>query len=435
MKNHAGDQEHSHSEHIHEHAHGHVHHHAEGHDHAHTDDRVGDHVRGHAHVHNHDSGAYSSRRDFLRVLMGGALAGASVLELAYHRAAWARAAAPEADENLFELQKAANGVYFAHAKPQTVINCNAAIFVRSKDVVVVDAHSKPSAAASIIRQIRREITDKPVRYVINTHFHWDHTQGDYAYAMTGSKVDFIASSMTKKLMEEFAVQRMKASRDAVPGQIEAMQHRAEKAASDAEKAFCAEQIRQLQAYQADIKEYHLELPSITFDKSYLLADPAFDLHLDFHGRSHTAGDVFVFCPQQLALATGDAIHGWLPNIADGYPRLWPGTVDEVAHADFKYLMGGHGPMQSNDRTVMMCQRNYIEELTEKVEAGKKAGLTLAELQARMTVASLKSMQSNGYQAFLERTLAASHPHFGKMPPLQNDVNANIGDVYKNLDRV
>ena len=45
------------------------------------------------------------------------------------------------------------------------------------------------------------------------------------------------------------------------------------------------------------------------------------------------------------------------------------------------------------------------------------------------------MQSNGYQAFLERTLAASHPHFGKMPLLQNDVNANISDVYKNLDRV
>jgi hypothetical protein len=44
------------------------------------------------------------------------------------------------------------------------------------------------------------------------------------------------------------------------------------------------------------------------------------------------------------------------------------------------------------------------------------------------------MQSNGYQGFLERTLAASHPHFGPMPPLQNDVNANIADVYKNLDR-
>ncbi len=405
--------------------------HAEARSHSHSHE-----ANAHSRNRNHDSGRdSSSRRDFLRVLMGGAIAGASVVELAWHRAAWARAAAPVGDASLFDIQKAADGVYFAYAHPQTLVNCNAAIFVRSKDVVVVDAHSKPSAAASIIRQIRREVTDKPVRYVINTHFHWDHTQGDHAYAMAGSKVDFISSSMTRHLMEEFAVQRMKASRDAVPGQIEAMRKRAEKAASDEEKAFCADQIRQLEAYQADLKDYQLELPTITFDKSYLLQDPAFDLHLEFHGRSHTAGDVFVFCPQRRALATGDASHGWLPNIADGYPRLWPGTIDDLAHADFKTMMGGHGPMQVDDRTVMTSQRNYIEELAEKVEAGKKAGQALAEIQARLTVASLKSMQSSGYQAYLERTLAASHPHFGPMPPLQNDVNANISDVFKNLDRV
>ncbi|MGC1463751.1 MAG: MBL fold metallo-hydrolase [Terracidiphilus sp.] len=410
--------------------------HGKGHSHSHP------HVpEAHTHIQprNHDSGLdrtsqdRTSRRDFFRVLMGGTLAGASVLELAYHRAAWARAAAPTGDANLFDIQKAAEGVYFAHARPQAIINCNAAIFVRSKDVVVVDAHSKPSAAASIIRQIRRELTDKPVRYVINTHFHWDHTQGDHAYAVTGNKVDFIASSMTKHLMEEFAVARMKASRDEVPGQIEIIRERAEKAASATEKAYYAEQIRQMEAYLADIKDYHLELPTITFDKSYLLADPAFDLHLGFHGRSHTAGDVFVFCPQKRAIATGDAVHGFMPNIADGYPRLWPGTIDEVARADFKYTMGGHGPMQA-DRTVMMSQRNYIEELVEKVEAGKKAGQTLAEMQARLTVASLKSMQSNGYQRFLERSQGEGHPPFDPMNPLQKDVNANISDVYVNLDR-
>jgi glyoxylase-like metal-dependent hydrolase (beta-lactamase superfamily II) len=385
------------------------------------------------HAQNHDSGHdRTSRRDFMRVLMGGALAGASVLELAYHRAAWARAAAP-GGENLFDIQKAAEGVYFAHARPQAIINCNAAIFVRSKDVVVVDAHSKPSAAASIIRQIRREVTDKPVRYVINTHFHWDHTQGDHGYAVIGSKVDFIATSMTKQLMEELAIERMKASRDAIPVQIEEMRKRAEKATSTAEKEFCAEQIRQLQAYQADIKDYHLELPTITFDKSYLLADPDFDLHLDFHGRSHTAGDIFVFCPARRAMATGDASHGWLPTITDAYPRLWPGTIDEVAREDFKVSMGGHGPMQT-DRTVMMCQRNYIEEVAEKVEAGKKAGQTVKELQSRLTLDSLKSLKSNGYREFLERTIAASHPHFGPMPSMQGDVNVNIADTYKNLDK-
>jgi glyoxylase-like metal-dependent hydrolase (beta-lactamase superfamily II) len=408
--------------------------HSHDHGHSHHNDQ---HEKNHAHAHdrNHDSGHdRTSRRDCMRVLMGGALAGASVMELAFHRAAWARAAAPADDPDLFDFVKAAPGVYHAHARPQTMINCNAAIFVRSKDVVVVDAHSKPSAAASVIRQIRRQITEKPVRYVINTHFHWDHTQGLHAYQQTGSKVDFIATSMTKDLMEKNCAARMKESADSVPPQIERTRQRAENAKSAAEKTFCEEQIRQMQAYLADLKQnYELVLPTITFDKSYLLSDPAFDLHLEFHGRSHTAGDTFVYCPQQRAIATGDASHGWLPNIGDGYPRLWPGTVDAVAKSDFKYILGGHGPMQS-DRTIMTSQRNYIEELVEKVEAGKKAGKSVDELQKTLTVASLKSMQSNGYQAFLERTQAAENTHFGPMPPLQRDVNGNIRDVYKNLDK-
>jgi len=133
------------------------------------------------------------------------------------------------------------------------------------------------------------------------------------------------------------------------------------------------------------------------------------------------------------VATGDASHGWLPNIADGFPRSWPGTIDEVAKADFRFVLGGHGPMRP-DRLVMMGQRNYIEELTEKVEAGKRAGLTLDEVQKRTTVASLKSMQANGYGGILARVLEESTPHYGPMPPLQNGVDSNIADVYRNLDR-
>jgi glyoxylase-like metal-dependent hydrolase (beta-lactamase superfamily II) len=177
------------------------------------------------------------------------------------------------------------------------------------------------------------------------------------------------------------------------------------------------------------------LPTITFDDSYLLRDPAFDLHLEFHGHAHTAGDVFVLCPQQRALATGDASHGWLPNLGDGFPHAWPATIDQVMRADFKYVLGGHGPMQS-DRVVMTNQRNYIEELTGKVEEGKKTGLTVAQMQERFTVASLRSLQSNHYAEFLARIQAGGHPHFSDAdtPPLQDDVNGNIRDIFKNLDR-
>ena len=390
---------------------------------------------GHPHSHNHVEAHRFSRRDFLRVLMGGALTGASVVELAWHRAAWARAAGPAADAKLFDLEKAADGVYFAKARPQAMINCNGAVFVRSNDVVVVDAHSKPSAAASLVAQIRREVTDKPVRYVVNTHFHWDHTQGDHAYRQPGQKIDIIASNATKKLMSDLSVARLKESLEQVPPEIEKFHKRAESSTSSAEKEFCAEQIRQLEGYQAEMKDFTLELPSITFDDSYMLRDSAFDLDLQFHGHAHTAGDVFVFCPQRHAIATGDASHGWVPNLGDGYPHDWPATIDKVMKADFKYVLGGHGPMQP-DRVVMTNQRNYIEELTGKVEEGKRNGLTVEEMQKRFTVQSLHSLQSNGYADFLTRIQAGGHPRFSSLDdsPLQQDINGNIRDIYKNLDR-
>ncbi len=411
----------------HEHKHGHEH------GHTHTDGEIDPNHHPHSHKSVSPAAKRSSRRDFFRVLMGGALAGASVTELAYHRAAWARAAADSMDAKLFDLQMAADGVFFAHARVQAMINCNAAIFVRSKDVVVVDAHSKPSAAAALLAQIKREVTTKPVRYVINTHFHWDHTQGNQAYAQSGQKVDFIATSATKKLMSELAEARLKESMDAVPAQIDKLRARAAHSNSTEEKVWCADQIRQMEAYLTEMKSYTMELPTITFDQEHVLADPAFDLHLQFHGQAHTAGDVFVLCPQQRALATGDASHGWLPNLGDGYPRRWPGTIDAVTKADFKYVLGGHGPLRS-DRMVMTGQRNYIEELTERVAAAKTAGQSLDEMKKRITVASLRSMQSNGYGELVGRTVAAENPKWGPAPPLQDGVNENMRDVLKNLDK-
>src|SRR5215472_6701996 len=114
------------------------------------------------HIRAYSQGHHASRRDFFQILAGSTLGGASILELAFHRAAWARAMAPGGDTQLFDIEKVAEGVFLAKARPQALINSNAAIFVNSADVLVVDAHSKPSAAASLIAQIKKDITAKPV---------------------------------------------------------------------------------------------------------------------------------------------------------------------------------------------------------------------------------------------------------------------------------
>src|SRR5579862_7269808 len=232
----------------------------------------------HHHAHAH------SRRDFFSRAFGGALAGASIVEEAFLRATWARAQAPGASPNLFTIEKVADGVYAALARPQALTNCNAAIFVNAQDVLVVDGHSKPSAAAALIAQIKAEVTPKPVRYLVNTHFHWDHSQGDPAYRATGNKVDVNTSETTKQLLAQNARNRLKESLEGVPAIIDGLQARLSKVSSPADRAFYQEQIQAAKSYQAEMQGFKPEVPDITFDKSYVINDKAHDLHIEFHGR-------------------------------------------------------------------------------------------------------------------------------------------------------
>src|ERR1700681_5009518 len=366
----------------------------------------------HHHTHAH------SRRDFFSTTFGGVLAGASIIEEAFLRATWARAQAPGASTNLFKIEKVADGVYAALARPQILTNCNAAIFVNSQDVLVVDAHSKPSAAAALIAQIKKDVTTKPVRYLVNSHFHWDHTQGDAAYKAGGAKVDIIASEATKQLMTQLSRNRLKESLDGVPQQIDDVQARLAKATSGADKERYTELIRQLKAYQTEMKSYTLELPTITFANSHVIKDPAGDLHIEFHGRAHTAGDVAVFSPQKRVVASGDVIIGFLPNINDGYPRPWPATINSVGQLAFNHILPGHGPVH-HDRARMTQMRNYIEELTGLVEAGKKAGKPLADLQKTLTMASIKTLQDNGYGRWVTENLQNLTVYLGQKTAVED----------------
>src|SRR5260221_8723785 len=128
-------------------------------------------------------------------------------------------------EDLFDLQRVADGVYAALAKPRTPINCNAAVVVYDEGVLVVDTHSRPSSAAALMAQIR-SVTDKPVRYAVNTHFHWDHAQGNHAYPVAFPRqVSIVASEATRDNLISMGMQRVKDQLEARPRQDETMKNR------------------------------------------------------------------------------------------------------------------------------------------------------------------------------------------------------------------
>lgn len=101
-----------------------------------------------------------------------------------------------AQSSHFDVTKVANGVYAVIARPG--IASNGAFIVNQDDVVVVDTHLRPSWARETIAEIRK-VTDKPVRYVINTHCNRDHVQGNHAYiAAFGPGVTIIQQDFARQ---------------------------------------------------------------------------------------------------------------------------------------------------------------------------------------------------------------------------------------------
>jgi hypothetical protein len=134
------------------------------------------------------------------------------------------------------------------------------------------------------------------------------------------------------------------------------------------------------------------------------------------------------------VASGDAIIGFLPNLNDGYPRLWPTTIDSVAAWEFDKIIAGHGPVQ-HGRDRMSQFRNYIEDLTSHVERAKKAGTSLSDLQKTITPSELPSLQTGGFAAYVADNLAKHTVYLGNRTPLEERLNANIAAIYNNLDRI
>jgi glyoxylase-like metal-dependent hydrolase (beta-lactamase superfamily II) len=377
-----------------------------------------------------------SRRGFLRQTLGAAWTGAALLEQAVFRAARARAQAAGALPTLFDLEKVAEGVWAAIARPTALINCNAAIFETHDGLLIVDTHSKPSAVASLVAQLRRGLSSRPVRWIVNTHFHWDHTQGTPTYKRIAVGADVVASEATRKLIAENGAARLKESIEQARKSMDEYRVNAGKATTAQERAYWQNLESETWEYLAEMRDYAPELPNVTFGTSLVIRAREYDLHLEFRGRGHTAGDIVVFCPQRKVLATGDLLHGFAPYLGDGYPREWPRTLRGAAALEFEHVIGGHGGVQQG-RLRLRQMANYIDELVAAVAAGRRKGQSLAALQAALTPASFKSLADSGYGEFIVDSLLRYRPH----PPgarradiLAGAVRENVADTLKTLDR-
>jgi glyoxylase-like metal-dependent hydrolase (beta-lactamase superfamily II) len=316
-----------------------------------------------------------------------------------------------AAEELFELKPVADGVYAAIAKPATKVNCNGAVILLDDGVLVVDTFSKPSAARALMEQIK-SVTPKPVKYVVDTHFHWDHYYGNEVYlGAWPAGVEIISSEATRQNIEQRGIPRVKREILEVPKEIETLKADLAKAADATKKAVIQENLRQTEAYLAELKAMRVTLPTLTFDRSLILYRQSRTVEILYLGKGHTDGDAVVYLPKEKVIITGDALHGWTPYMGDSYPYDWIRMLEATEKLDFDYIIGGHGGVMRGKGQFQMWEQ-YFRDLLAETAAAYAQGATLEETRQRVAAALVPK-------------------YTGKMPAtFPQDVVGNIEKAYR-----
>ena len=321
-----------------------------------------------------------------QVLIQMGIAAAAVHTLDPHELCCAVPAhAQTSTKDLFELKKVGDGVYAAVAATAYKVNCNAAVILTDDGVVVVDSHSKPSAARALYQEIQ-SVTKKPVRKVINTHFHWDHWQGNEVYAASNPGLEVIASQRTRDALTRpdamnGGVAFIAKQIGILPAEIDKLKADVQKASSAETKARLESSLQQAEAYLQELKQMKPTLPTRAVSTTVTLNEQGRQIQLHLLGRAHTDGDLFIYLPKEKVVATGDAVVGWMPFLNDGYPEEWVQTLSALEKLDFTHIIPGHGEVVPKAHLTFF--RGYLTDLIAAVKKAAGEGATLEEMQKKI----------------------------------------------------
>jgi glyoxylase-like metal-dependent hydrolase (beta-lactamase superfamily II) len=290
--------------------------------------------------------------------------------------------APTSREELFELKPVADGVYAAIAAARYKVNCNAAVILTDNGVVVVDSHSKPSAAYALYKQIQA-ITQQPIRKIINTHFHWDHWQGNQVYAQAYPDLEIIASERTRENLTRpdaggGGIPYIEKQIASVPKEIDKLKEEIARSSSAEQKARLEANLKQAESYLEELRGIKPALPTRTVATSITLNEQGREIQLLLLGRGHTDGDVFIYLPKEKVVASGDALIDWMPYLNDGYPEDWVQTLNALEKVDFTRVIPGHGEVVSKDHLAFF--RGYLTDLVSAVKRAAADGADLDEMK-------------------------------------------------------
>lgn len=270
------------------------------------------------------------------------------------------------------------------------IQGNALFIVNDRDVVVVDTGLLPSTARVMAAELRK-LTSKPVRYIVNTHWHDDHHGGNAVYRELWPDVQFIAHRDTRAdIIEKTYGARAKSLDDTLA--TAARFERWSAAGKDDDGKPIDERRRKRMAEiaaldRAIVPELRAipELPpDLTFEDRIVLYRGARTIEVRWLGRANTRGDTVVVLPKERIAASGDLLVCPIPFMFGSFHQEWPKTLDMLDALPVDVLFPGHGPVL-RDRTYLRQVRGLLRAIVDRVKTAVDAGATLEQTQQQVTL--------------------------------------------------
>ena len=301
-----------------------------------------------------------------------------------------------AEDALFSYQtvKVADGVYafIAHGPGIGLVSGNSVAVIGDDGVLVVDSGQFPSLTRRMIAEIR-SWTPKPVRVLVNTHWHGDHNTGNDVYRQEFPDIAIVSTSETRaefsglrskflvsKQMEQFGpvLRKSLATGNGPDG----------KPLSPATRTYYENLLKEIDFAADDFKNLKDAAPNQTFENkvSFFLGQRRVDVL--FLGRGNTAGDAVVYVPDAKVLITGDLVVSPTPSAIGSFMTEWVDTLKKLQSIDANVIVPGHGEVQ-NDKRYIAQVNELLQSLISQVQQAAAAGLSLEDTRKKVDVASFQ----------------------------------------------
>lgn len=255
----------------------------------------------------------------------------------------------------------ADNVYARIVSPDGDAVSNAGFMVLERSVIVFDTHFTPEAGQALLNAIR-SVTLKPVRYVVNSHAHADHTHGNQVFP----DAQLISSTDARREVLEEDLPSLNRTISVAQTQIDKVRHDLAKETDPSQLQRMRELIRTREEYIRTMSRLKIVAPFVTLDDRLRIQEGKQEVRLLYLGKGHTEGDVVMLLPAQRIAFVGDLFFNEaIPNVQDASILTWMKTLEEVLRLDADKFVPGHGAV--GGRKDIQNFLSYFETLQSLVK--------------------------------------------------------------------